>query len=180
MRMGFLFTGLFWGIVVIFIGISIILKATFKIDIPVFRIIFGLILLYWGVRILFGVHGHGRARQGASAVFSEGRAAPETVTEKEYTAVFGSYDLDLRKLKLQGEVKLKANAVFGSMNIALARTMPVRISSDGVFSGVEFPQGGGSSFGSSSYQTKDFDGSTNRLVLEINTVFGSTEVKYRD
>lgn len=176
MRMGFLFSGLFWGIVVVFIGVSIIVKAVFKIDIPVFRIIFGLLLLYWGVRILFGVHGSDRHGNTRSAVFSEGQAAPVDAVAKEYSTVFGSFQLDLRRLKLRGETRVKASAVFGSMKVVVPDGVALQIKADGVFAGVEFPEGRGSSFGSSSYLSPDYSAATNKLFLEVDTVFGSMEI----
>ena len=45
MKMGFLFSGVFWGGVLVLLGISIIIKVVFHIDIPVFRVVVALVLI---------------------------------------------------------------------------------------------------------------------------------------
>ncbi len=48
--MGFLFSDIFWGIVLILTGVSIILQLVFKINIPVFPIVIAFLLIYAGIR----------------------------------------------------------------------------------------------------------------------------------
>ena len=55
--MGFLSSGIFWGTIVVIFGISMLLKAVFHIDLPVFRILLGLIVIYFGLRLITGWHG---------------------------------------------------------------------------------------------------------------------------
>lgn len=50
--MKYLKKGTFWGIILILLGISIILKGAFNIYLPVIRILFGCILIYWGGELL--------------------------------------------------------------------------------------------------------------------------------
>lgn len=38
--MPFLFSGLFWGVMLVLFGASMILRAIFNLDIPIFRIVF--------------------------------------------------------------------------------------------------------------------------------------------
>lgn len=45
---------LFWGALVIIAGILIILGGVFKINIPIFRTLFALFLIYIGVHMLMG------------------------------------------------------------------------------------------------------------------------------
>ena len=47
--MDFFFGGLFWGVLLILIGIGIILKVFFDINIPIFRTALALLLIYLGV-----------------------------------------------------------------------------------------------------------------------------------
>mgnify|MGYP003990967287 FL=1 len=52
--MPFLFSGLFWGVMLVLFGASMILRAVFNLDIPIFRIIFALVIIYFGVKLLLG------------------------------------------------------------------------------------------------------------------------------
>ena len=50
--MSFLSTAAFWGVIIVLIGLSIILREVFHVNIPFVRIIFGVLLIYWGVKII--------------------------------------------------------------------------------------------------------------------------------
>ncbi len=52
--MSFLTSGLFWGFILVLLGLSIIVRILFNIDVPVFKVVFGLILIYLGFQVLFG------------------------------------------------------------------------------------------------------------------------------
>ena len=53
MKIDFIFSGTFWGIILILFGISIFLRS-FDIIVPFLRIIFGLFVIYVGITILSG------------------------------------------------------------------------------------------------------------------------------
>src|SRR5260221_11993184 len=94
--MSFFSSAVFWGVIVILVGLSIILKAVFGIHIPFLPIIFGLIIIYWGVRILTGgVFSFSRSN---SAVFSEAHINYDD-TQGDYNIVFGSGVIDLFKME---------------------------------------------------------------------------------
>ncbi len=84
--MSFVFSSLFWGLIVILIGISIIVKAVFKIDIPVFRMVFAFLLIYWGVKIMFG-DVFSRKSEG-TVVFNEAKFNASS-KNNEYNVIFG-------------------------------------------------------------------------------------------
>jgi len=50
--MGFLFSGVFWGVVVVVLGLLLILKAM-GVNIPVGKIIFGILFIYIGISMIF-------------------------------------------------------------------------------------------------------------------------------
>ena len=51
--MCFLFGGVFWGIVLVLLGLSIIVRIVFNIHFPFFRILFALIIIYFGLKAAF-------------------------------------------------------------------------------------------------------------------------------
>jgi len=46
------FNELFFGILIILFGVSLILKSIFNINIPLLKIFFGIVLIYWGITLL--------------------------------------------------------------------------------------------------------------------------------
>jgi hypothetical protein len=44
---------IFWGLVITVLGFTMLLKALFKIDIQIVSLGLGILLIYWGVNILF-------------------------------------------------------------------------------------------------------------------------------
>ncbi|MDD2331344.1 MAG: hypothetical protein PHI68_01685, partial [Candidatus Cloacimonetes bacterium] len=51
--MSIFFGNMFWGILIILLGLSLILKD-FNINIPLFKIFFGLIIILFGIKLLIG------------------------------------------------------------------------------------------------------------------------------
>jgi predicted membrane protein len=45
---------LFWGLVLILIGLSLIIKIVFNIDFPIFKILFAFLFIYIGIKVLVG------------------------------------------------------------------------------------------------------------------------------
>jgi hypothetical protein len=83
--------GLFWGIFLIGIGILMIIKYQFKLNISMPRIVFGVLLLALGISMLLG--GPGLKTQ-SNIIFSEGNVQA-VKPEKEYNVIFGNLVIDL-------------------------------------------------------------------------------------
>jgi hypothetical protein len=178
MRMGF---GLLIGVMIILFGLGIIINVIFHVNIPVFKILAGLFLIYLGFRIIFGgsipsaFHHH----SSGDAVFSEKRYQGLPGDSNEYNAVFGKAMVDLRGVELKEKVtRIKVTAVFGGAEIILDKNIPVRIKSDTVFGGVNLPENVAGGFGSASYQSQNFDETKNYLLIEASSVFGGIEIHY--
>jgi len=92
MRFGFLFSGVFWGTMLILLGISIILKVMFNISIPFFRLFFAFFFVYLGLQILIGKPPQAGDRR--TVVFGE-RTVRADERDAEYHAVFGRGLFDL-------------------------------------------------------------------------------------
>jgi hypothetical protein len=178
MKMGI---GLFIGALIILLGLGIIVNVIFGIHIPIFKILFGLILVFIGLRIIFGgwVHfppGHGKP---GDVIFHERTYKGLSEDTKEYNAVFGKAVVDLRDVELKEKVtRIKINAVFGSAEVRLSPTMPVRIKADAVFGGVQLPENVTAAFGTSTYQSKNFNENQNYLYIEGASVFGGIVIRY--
>ena len=172
--MGIIFSGILWGSFFILLGLSVILKHTLHVDIPVVRIFFGLFLVYLGIQIITG--GRGNAREsGPNVIFTHGRMVPDQ--NGEYNVIFGKGDIDLTGIQAKdSSLPLKVNTIFGSSTIRLKAGAPVRVKSNSAFGSVRLPDGNHTALGTYFYQTKAWQEGKPFLDLEVNAVFSGVEV----
>ena len=167
--------GVVFGTLLILLGLSIILRAVFGINIPLFRIAFALLIIYLGIRVLMG--GHFCRMPSHSAVFSDVNIQATSKTG-EYNVVFGRGVIDLSKVDLsQGSRKAKVSTVFGTGIIKIAPDQPVKIESDAVFASARFPDGNVISFGKYVYTTPSYREDTSSLTIKADVVFGELKIE---
>ena len=172
--MGFLSAGIIWGVLLVLLGLSVIAKAVFHIDIPVFRVLLGLFFIYMGVQIIWG---RGFGWGGSCArVFTEGKVQDGEKT-REYNIIFGEGTIDLTDVEIKDKtVELKANAIFGSSKVKLKSGTPAIVHANTAFGMTRMPNGDGAAVGSLYYKTATYREDKPHLVLEINSVFGQTDL----
>jgi predicted membrane protein len=172
--MSFVFSSIFWGLLIILFGISIIIKAVFKIDIPIFRMVFALLLIYWGVKLMFG-DVFSKKTEG-TVVFNEAKFDASS-KNNEYNVIFGRSDVDLRNIDLsQGNVRAEINIVFGSGTVYLSPEIPAIIKVETVFGDSSLPGKSTSILGDTIYRTPTFKQDEPHLQLQISVVFGSGRI----
>lgn len=170
--------GVFWGALLILIGLALIIRFVFNVDFPVFKVLLALLFFYFGLRILFGSFGLFRFETGPDDVFFSEREFYEPEHNKEYNVVFGQGNFDFTRVDLsQGTVNIKIGTVFGGTKVKIDRDMPVKIVADAVFAGAEMPDGSTAVFGSTSYQSETFNPDSNHLKIKLDVVFGGVEIK---
>src|SRR5438128_1704429 len=130
--MSFFSSAVFWGVIVILVGLSIILKAVFGIHIPFLRILFGLILIYWVIRIISD-GAFGFRRTGNSAVFGEAHINYNE-KQQDYNIVFGSGVVDLFKMDSSlTNKRIEVNVVFGNGTVILNDSIPILVEVSSAF-----------------------------------------------
>ena len=169
--------GLFWGALLLVLGISLIIKVVFNIDFPIFKIIIGAFFIFLGLKVLFG-----------RVLIPEGKIGPhETIfTEreydtpengKEYTVVFGKGVYDFTDVDLgNGDFNAKVSTVFGGSVIRIDDSMPVKIDADAVFAGAELPDGNTAVFGSTHYRSDSYSPDSASLNIKVDVVFGGVQI----
>jgi predicted membrane protein len=174
MKMG---AGLFWGALLLLLGIALIIKVVFNVDFPVFKVIIGVFFIFIGLKVLFGRVLIPEGKIGPEeTIFSE-RVYNAPESGKEYSVIFGKGVYDFTNVDLsKGDVKVVVNTVFGGSEIRILRDMPVRIEADAVFAGAELPDGNTAVFGSTVYESDTFSRDTSALYIKSSTVFGGTQV----
>ncbi len=170
--------GVFWGALLILIGLALIIRFVFNVDFPVVKVLFAMFFIYIGLRILFGSFGFFRFQTGPDDVIFGEKEFYQHEPNKEYNIVFGKGNFDFTGVDLSnGNVNVKIGTVFGASEIRIDRDMPVKIEADAVFAGAELPDGNTAVFGSSSYQSETYEPDSNHLKIKLDVVFGGAQVK---
>ncbi len=175
-------SGLFWGLLLIIIGLSLILKVVFHIDFPVVKIMVAFFFIYLGIKILVGNFSAPMFRSGPHDVaFGEGSFKEIIQPAKEYHVVFGKGNFDFRNINLpdSGHIETKISTVFGGTEILLDASTPVRIKADAAFSGTQLPNGNSAVFGTVNYESENFDEMKPYLLLKTEVVFGGVDIRRR-
>jgi len=175
MKMGIIFSGILWGSFFILLGLSVILKHTLNVDIPVARIFFGVFFVYLGVQIILGSNRRGSGNT-CDVVFSESKVTADA-RNGEYNVIFGKGVIDLTGVEVKDkDVSLKANTIFSSSTVRLKARTPALVKANAAFGNVRLPDGNAAAFGNYLYKTKAYQEGKPHLEVEANTVFGDTQV----
>jgi hypothetical protein len=171
MRMGFLLSGYFWGGALILLGGSIILNVLFNIHIPIFRICFALALIYFGIKILLG---------GSSCAGRPVHNTPVNSESRNHT-VFGVRNIDLTGVSLaSGSINKRVDTAFGSTTLVIDPEMPVMIMVNSAFGSARMPDDNIISFGKYVYRSKNFNGTSNSLIIDAKVAFGELNVIFAE
>ncbi len=172
-------SSLFWGIILIIIGLSLVVKIVFNIDFPIFKLIIAFIFIYIGLKIMLGrdfcFFSCNKTKN--DVVFGESNFnSPEN--GRDYNVVFSKGNFDFRniELKASGPTKIKISTVFGDSKVFIRHDMPVRITVDAVFAGAHLPNGEKAAFGSSLYTSDSLDFNKPYLDIKAEVVFGNLQV----
>lgn len=171
--------GLFWGIILIIIGISLIIKVVFKIDFPVMKVLIAFFFIYLGIKILAGNVGFAKIKSGPNdVIFSESTFVHETSLPAEQNVVFGRAVFDLRNFKESSlPTDIHINTVFGNSEILIRKSMPVIIKVDAAFAGATLPNGNSNVLGSANYKSDNFDETKPHLTIRTDAVFSALKIR---
>lgn len=172
--MNFISTGVFWGVIIILFGLSIILREVFHVHIPFIKIIFGGVLIYLGVKMIAG--GIWR-RPTNTTVFNEGNMHYDA-RHDDYDIVFGSGTIDLFKMETPTQNrKIEVSVVFGSGELIINDSIPMKIEMNAVFGASILHDKRINALGKSYNTTSAYVEGQPYILLETNVVFGKLEIK---
>lgn len=170
-----------WGIVFIVIGIIILINTIFGINIPIFRILLALLLLYAGFSLLTSstrtkTYQYSNASMKSTHVVFNKRSFKNEELSESYQIVFGEGIIDLRKQTIDIPTTLDINITFGSAQLRLNPDVPTLITASASFGKVEFPDNASISMGSQTYRSHPQDIAP-VLTIRANVSFGSLEIE---
>lgn len=184
--MDFIFSGTFWGIILILFGVSMI----FGIHIPIFRIIIALAIITFGIKLLTGKTFSWQSIPPNAIIFGKGSFDPlKTPEQTEYSVIFAEGELNLTRLALASNKKhvLKFNTIFGSGKIIVSKNTAVQIKMSAAFGNAILPGAGrveffGTNNWSNPHAKPDHVHNKDQALIEIeaNAVFGQIEVVLLD
>jgi len=166
--------GIFWGALLIILGVWFIVRRSLPVHIPVIRVIVAVLLVYAGVRIL--------ARGPVStdrntAVFSESTMSYSADRGREYNLIFSSGVVDLSQAAPAGaSIHAEVNVIFGSGTLRLNPSLPVRVNMSSAFGAVESPNGRSVAFGDMVYTTPSYRDGAPALEIRATAVFGRLRI----
>jgi predicted membrane protein len=173
MKMG---AGLFWGIILIVIGLSIIFRIIF--DINIFRIVIAIIFILIGIKILIGRPFIYSEKGENNVIFGERRHTSAPVNGMEYNTIFSKTIYDFTGADLLPDLRtgITFNTIFGSTEIILPPSIPVKIKTDAVFSAATMPNGNSVAFGNINYSSPEATDSSTILEIRAHVVFGGLKI----
>jgi len=175
--MSYMSSAVFWGVLIILFGLSIILKEVFHINFPFLRVIFGIFLIFWGIKVISG--SSWKNKNENTAIFSSANMSYEN-SKKEYNIVFGRGDIDLFKSEMPDRNrKIEVNVVFGNGNLIINDSIPTRVEMNSVFGNVRTDKDKASGFGSATYTTGTYNPNEPHYKIEANAVFGNLVIDNR-
>lgn len=171
--------GLFWGLFFILVGLALIIKFVFDLDIPVLRIALALFLILMGIRLLtrnrwdFQI-----SNRQQDVILRETTIYGKDLTEAEYNVIFGRAVFDLTDLdSLSLPTTLRINTVFGSTVVMVNEDVPLRVSGDAVFAGAKLSGDNTTVFGELSYTSRTYQAGEDHLHLKSDAIFSAFEMK---
>lgn len=171
-----MFTKMFWGVLIMLLGLYVILNSVFKIHFPLFKLLFACILIFIGFRMLFSIFsGNSNThKMEGHAIFSDSQQKIATlVNDSKYETVFGSQKIDLRESVLpETRAQISFSCVFGSQVVRLPKNANIRVKASAVFGSVNLPNGGKVSFGDYTY-TNAKNELAPTLEIDADCVFGN-------
>ncbi|MBL7689099.1 MAG: hypothetical protein JNJ49_13780 [Bdellovibrionaceae bacterium] len=178
---------MFWGLFFVTVGILLVVQTVLKIDLPIARILFGLVVIYIGVKMVlgsFGINLNGfRVDQIATsneAVFTEVEFSAKkdaTTLNKEFSTVFGNSKLDLTGLTADDyKHGFEVSTVFGKTEIKTPADLPLVVETNAVLGSVKVRGEKTGSMGNGVFKTPGFEADKPHVRIEANSVFGEIEI----
>jgi len=173
-----LFTRAFWGVFLLVFGLLALLKSYVDIQIPLFRLAVGVLLIWTGAVLLFG--GGFAVDAGPGTVVMQSRTV-EVSRSGEHSTVFGDATFRVAAPPVGTDYHLQFNSVFSSTEIRVPRDVAVEVQSSSVFGSVTTPDGRSSFFGEQTYKKKTARGVESEspesvIFIEVNAVFSSVKL----
>lgn len=160
---GLFFGGLFWGLLISLIGLSIVLKHGFNIDLHLVRIFIGLIIILFGIKLIVGYNSKTYVNTIKSKVhFNNG---------KEHDILFSNGTIDLTQYQDISKYPKEINVIFGNGVVLIPDNINLEVTSTTVFGSTIMPNRSYAGFGEDVYSINNKPDAPSVKIVTA-TVFG--------
>lgn len=172
--MGVLFSGIFWGAMLVILGVTVMLNVAFGIRLPIFRVLLALFFFYLGISLLSGI----------TLTRTRGKDAAETrrleagKASSHFDVIFGRGVVDLSELAMKEDrvTKVEVSTVFGASVIKVNPAIPTKVIVNSAFASARLPDGNSIAFGETAWRSDSLSGCRSYLLVKVSVIFGSTEI----
>lgn len=179
---------MFWGLLFLVIGVIIIIQTVFKIDLPILRLLFGFVLIYLGVKVVFGSFGMKVSGFTVEKIATQSEAAFSDVNfkfrnadgtlNKSFSTAFSKSTLDLKDIKPEElESTIKIASGFSSLKVLTPEGLPIKAQISSGFSNIKIRGQKIGTLGDTEYQSPGFSATAPHLKLQIEAGFGNITVE---
>jgi len=165
----------FWGGLLIFWGLGLILEKLFKLNIPFGRFIIAFILIYCGIYIITRSTVKQKKIEVNSSFFSS-TTLTSSEGNRQFNVVFGSNVVDISDYTYPEPVEI--NTIFGSSTVLIAKDRTYSIRANTGLGETILPFEREQYLGSNVYIVGNKE-SEEKTEIVLNTVFASTHVKFK-
>jgi len=171
---------LFLASLFILFGISMLLSTLFGINIPLFRILAAVFLVYIGITKIV----NWPASKEHTIYFGKKTMVVDKARLKkgdlnEFAVIFAASEIDLSKIGQispeEAPLEIKVNTIFGNTDIKLNEDLTTKIIGETAFGKTEYPDDTKINFGKYTMQTKEAEKAD--LILQTSTSFGKLDIK---
>ncbi len=163
------------GFILLIAGMGLILKNTFNLNIPLFRITVAAFLILLGIHFMIKTtisttHEIDEEKQ----TFNKDTGKELKSLNSEYNVVFKKNTIDFTGSQQDKDKpsRIKINTVFGETTLLLDKKSTFKIRIDAAFADVELPNGNNIIFGTSYFESDSVDLKNDNLQINADVIFG--------
>jgi hypothetical protein len=171
----------FWGIFLLVAGATLLAGLTFRLKLPVLKILAGTLIILAGLKIVSAGISPSPLWSGKNEIFlRSAEVSPAGELPAGYQLVFSRIRLDLENMEIPDKVtELSINSIFSGSRVYLPSGVPVIIRVEGIFAGIKMPGINLPLLGRGSYSSAGFDPGLPHLDIRVNIIFGNIAFMYK-
>lgn len=174
---------MFWGLIFIVLGIALMVNHVLGSQLPIFKIFFGCLLIYWGLKVLTGAFGFtiiGEKRATHHEAILSKSNFVYSPDKNKFATIMGTSNLDLTAIDPQQTSEVKIDVVMGESTVRIKKGFPLFIAVDSVMSQVDLPDKNSVLVGSYVYKTENFLENQPALKIDLDIVMGKLKILFVD
>lgn len=188
---------MFWGLLFLTLGVVLVVQTVFKVNLPIFRVLASVSLIYLGFKLMFGSFGvtwDGQFRSVVTANsvrFGEAEFSPfdssGALKENAFSTAFGESTVDLRKGSDSSlgatsgfdpaTEPISIQTAFGETTVLTPEGIPLEVEYSLAFGSLKIRGEEVNAFGSGTYRTPGAGDGRSALKIKANAAFSEIEIQ---